>query len=89
MKFAYLILVISEPDPSRALVHSMKYVRCFIASQSGGIVPGFKYRVSEMFTYGDVSLSNIIRFLCCISFEACQILLGITQCDIVFSESNF
>ena len=41
-------------------------------------VSRFRHWVSEVFTSGDVSLSNIVKFLGCKSFETGQILLKMT-----------
>ena len=55
-----------------------------IALRSKAIVFGFKHRISEVFTSGDVSLHNILIFLSYEPFETCQILLWITKDDISF-----
>ena len=55
-----------------------------IALRSKAIVFGFKHRISEVFTSGDVSLHNIVIFLSYKPFETCEILLWITKDDIRF-----
>ena len=50
---------------------------------------GFKHRISEVFTSGDVSLHNIVIFLSYKLFETCQILLWTTKDDIRFLKWNF
>ena len=47
-------------------------------------VSRYRHQVSEVFTSGDVSLSNIVIFHCCKSFETRQILLWMKYGDTRF-----
>ena len=62
---------IYKVDEMKSLIHRDRFA-------CEAFVSRFKHWVSEVFTSGDVSLSNIVIFLGSKYFEICQILLWVT-----------